>query len=71
MHIAFALNLWGDAIVNMVFLAFRKKCNCRKDRLIPESKLRLFRQIFSIVHLILSLGQSLGAKLSIKANTVV
>ena len=71
MHIVVALNFWGNAVANKGFWIFYRIYNCKRARIVPVSKLKLFRHIFGALHIRLSLGGSLRANFSTKAKTVI
>ena len=67
MHIVADLNLWGDAVANMVFFGLFEIFTIVKAKHVPAINLRLFRHVMSILSLKLILVKCLKANLRILA----
>ena len=70
MHVAVALNLWGDVVVLIFFGFFFKSHHQRTPKLIPVSNLGFPKYTLSILILRLSLIKCLLTNLIKKAKTV-
>ena len=68
MHVAVALSLWGDVIVNVILWYFYNYYHCKTPKLVSVSNYRLLRYVFSFLSLRLSLKIHLQAKFNKKAK---
>ena len=66
MHSVGILNLWGNAVVNMIFWPFKKNDIYKKTKLVFLSNLRLFTHVFSVLRLILYLSVPLITNLALE-----
>ena len=70
-HIVFALNLWSDIIVSMVYWLFLEFYHWKWTKLVPVTNLRLLRYVLSVLYLRLSPKKNLQVYLRKKAKAVV
>ena len=69
-HVAVALNLWCNLVVNVILWPFCKIYCCRIPQIVFVNNFRLLRYIFNTLSLIFILEKCLQANLSKKAKTM-
>ena len=71
MHIAFALNIWCNIVVNPTTWLFCRTYHYRIPKRVLVSNFRLLRYVISAMHLRLNLKKYLQSNLNKKSKTVI